>query len=127
MGGPASNGGGGDGGDGGGGDGSNKKKTKQRSIAKPCVFFPRGRCRYGDGCRFSHDVVGKGGNEEEEEEEEVVVVEGDTIAAEEAALDKAEKLQVGRFGVLCVDLARRSPARSFVCFFLRAVCLLRLA
>ena len=89
------------GGGGGGSDGTSKKK-KQRANAKPCVFFPRGRCRYGDGCRFSHDIVEKGGRaddaEEEEEDDEVVVLDKDeALAAREAALDRAEKLQVGRF------------------------------
>ena len=91
------------GGGGGGSDGTSKKK-KPRANAKPCVFFPRGRCRYGDACRFSHDIVEKGGRaddaeEEEEEDDEVVVLDKDeALAAREAALDRAEKLQVGRFG-----------------------------
>lgn len=68
-----------------------KKGTKKRANKTPCTFFPRGRCRYGDGCRFSHDVVrefGEEGQEEGQEEEE------DSLASKEAALDTAEKAQV---------------------------------
>lgn len=70
-----------------------RKKDKKRVNTKPCVFFLRGHCRHGDGCRFSHDVVREeeeeGGEEEEEDEEK-----GATLGAKEAALDKAERKQV---------------------------------
>eukprot|EP00903_Cladosiphon_okamuranus_P008007 g7725.t2 len=73
-----------------------KEGKEQRAYTKSCTFFLRGRCRYGDRCRFSHDVVhesdGKekeGGEEEKEEEEEGE----DAIATMEAALDEAERIQ----------------------------------
>ncbi|CAN0521496.1 unnamed protein product, partial [Ectocarpus sp. 8 AP-2014] len=40
---------------GGSDSGENDRKGKQAKQA--CVFFARGRCRYGDRCRFSHDAV----------------------------------------------------------------------
>lgn len=68
------------------------KEKKTRAKTKPCTFFPRGRCRYGDGCRFSHDVAHESAQEKEEEEEKE---EEDMLEAHEAALDNAERIEVG--------------------------------
>ncbi|CAN0042191.1 unnamed protein product [Ectocarpus fasciculatus] len=103
----------------GGGSGEScDKKGKQAKQA--CVFFARGRCRYGDRCRFSHDAVedtpaaegeggrgghggGGGGGSAGREKKRGVAnepssharegLDEDEAAAREAALDKAERIQ----------------------------------
>ncbi|CAB1120347.1 unnamed protein product [Ectocarpus sp. CCAP 1310/34] len=93
------------------------RKGKQEKQA--CVFFARGRCRYGDRCRFSHDAVeetpaagaggergshgGRGGGSVGRKEKRGVASEPsshasegfgeDEVAAREAALDEAERIQ----------------------------------
>lgn len=80
---------------------------------RPCSFFVRGCCRFGDACKHSHDaeqwVEGGEGEEEGREddrfEEEEGLGKGDReLAAKEAALDEVERTQVGRCFVLVVSL-----------------------
>ncbi|CAM9191970.1 unnamed protein product [Ectocarpus sp. 13 AM-2016] len=40
-----------------GGSDSGESDRKGKQAKQACVFFARGRCRYGDRCRFSHDAV----------------------------------------------------------------------
>ncbi|CBJ48737.1 conserved unknown protein [Ectocarpus siliculosus] len=99
-----------------GGSDSGESDGKGKQAKQACVFFARGRCRYGDRCRFSHDAVeetpaagggargshGGGGSAGRKEKRGVASEpsshesEGfgeDEVAAREAALDEAEKIQ----------------------------------
>lgn len=73
----------------------------------PCTFYVRGCCRFGDGCRHSHDVKQWGSGDSEEEERVFDEIEGhtehgekeeegceDDFSAKEAALDEEERIQV---------------------------------
>jgi len=40
--------------------GKHKKEKKPAKVA--CLFFQKGNCKNGDGCRFSHDKGGGGGS-----------------------------------------------------------------
>lgn len=39
------------------GGGGSGESDKGKQVKQACVFFARGRCRYGGRCRFSHDAV----------------------------------------------------------------------
>ncbi|CAM9970707.1 unnamed protein product, partial [Ectocarpus sp. 12 AP-2014] len=102
-----------------GGSDSGESDRKGKQAKQACVFFARGRCRYGDRCRFSHDAVeetpaaggggeqgchgGGGGGSAGRKEKRGVASEpsshasegfgDDEVAAREVTLDEAERIQ----------------------------------
>ncbi|CAM9367123.1 unnamed protein product [Pylaiella littoralis] len=94
-----------------------KEKKEETDKAKPCAFFARGRCRYGDGCRFSHDIgssSSSSSSEEEEEEEEEEETEEVKLAAKERALDEMERIQSRRAecGVCLEKVSKKKTGRA---------------
>lgn len=94
-------------------------RSRGGSSGVPCTFFARGKCKYGESCRFSHEITqsrqprsrgagaeeskedtdcghyeGGDGGEGEEEEDWMEWDQETQWAAKEAALDEEERLQV---------------------------------
>ncbi|CAM9194942.1 unnamed protein product [Scytosiphon promiscuus] len=92
-----------------------KSDNRPRSKETACVFFLRGRCRFGDSCKFSHDARkiedghGRDGSTDsgrkrgpDKDSQE------SARAAEEAALDEAERVQSRRAECgVCLERVRK--------------------
>lgn len=96
-------------------------RSGSKRTTRPCSYFARGCCRYGENCRYSHDTAhsscGAGAGTEEsksnkdedenrmEKDRGFFVGDGDEewmewdkeahLAAKEASLDEEERIQVG--------------------------------